>query len=215
MKRFDDINFQMISNIEDYESITFSEGITYDIHLHGLPPSLVNNTTDIVATLDALLDKPPEVKHDIIMQIAKKFIIVFVGYSAFDTDLFPIFAERGREWDIYWVDPFDINSKVSTILNNHENRYIKLASDDFFEAVSEFLSIETRKLNYCNSDVDTISFFRKELKKIDHIKCAYILICRIMSPRILSLMSLFALQFVLSLDLYSQDLLSIRCHFYP
>lgn len=128
---------------EDYKSTKIC-GNKAIIKLHGC----VTDINSIAAAIDEV-DSLAKNTRKVIDFIFNGHIIIFVGYSCRDLDIFPILKKIVKENNTicYFVDPAFPNKNVDELLKlsggDIYTRYFSFTSNDFFEILRE--SIEIKK----------------------------------------------------------------------
>lgn len=133
------IEINKIIRDEDYKSTKIC-GNKAIIKLHGCITDI--NTT--AAALDEVI-KLKKNKEKSIDFIFNGHIIIFIGYSCMDIDIFPALKRiiEENKTICYFVNPASPNKNVKEFLGGDiHSRYLQFTSDDFFEILKENIEIK-------------------------------------------------------------------------
>lgn len=138
----DRLEIYKIVSDEDYKSTKICGNKTI-IKLHGC----VTDIKSIAAALDEVYSLTKKQKK-VMDFIFNGHIIIFVGYSCRDIDIFPELKKIIKEnhTTCYFVDPASPNKNIEELIKLFDgdiySKYIQLTSDDFFEILKEGIEIK-------------------------------------------------------------------------
>lgn len=102
--------------------------------LHGTTLKNGINPNEIISTIDSVLLPLNYYKEKALIETINNRTVVFIGYSAWDHDIFPILKKKVKSSEYWFVSPdkFDKNERIVELLNGDQSRYLATTSDELF-----------------------------------------------------------------------------------
>lgn len=146
-----DIEYRSLYEMDHFkhlETDKFQESTKHCFHnimLHGSTKDKHKDSSQIIATIDSILRPLPIVKDKLLEHLLRKRDVIFVGYSAWDTDIYPV-LKRVKNDARYWWIARSYNERIGVLLNYSKNTFIPTTADVAFEYLFQKLFNSSYKL---------------------------------------------------------------------
>lgn len=126
------LNLNSLYSIAQYKKESHDGFNNYLLHGTTLKDGI--EPAEIITTIDTVLQPLNYYKERILISTITNKTIVFVGYSAWDHDIFPILKAQSQNTEYWFVSPekFGKNLRIVELLNGDQSKYISTTSDELF-----------------------------------------------------------------------------------
>lgn len=143
--------------------------------LHGTTPKTEDDYPEVVATLDAVLRPLPSAKTRVLRHLLDSHHVVFVGYSAWDTDIYPILTDHAQPGKTWWVSPAPPNERIARILRDTDRNYIESTSDAVFSHLHQLMFHESPGVAEATPEEQLFRHLKTVCADFDNTACAKVI----------------------------------------